>query len=214
MAAVNAAEAKLKRATRALRADGVLRWTPTGEVDRASAHLRRQTRVASAAGARRPFQVGLISADAHPLQRRTADQLRARRGGRHRRLHVAHHVAARDERGGHRRGRRGDNVGSVETWPRFRIDGPITRPIIMNNTTGQADRVRLGQLLAGEYLLIDAYHASVLLGGDRRPVRPVRLRVVGLVAARSPGPTTSGCGATADAGAGALLTVYWRHAWE
>jgi hypothetical protein len=36
MPAVNAAESKLKRACRALRADTVMRWTPTGDPSSAS----------------------------------------------------------------------------------------------------------------------------------------------------------------------------------
>jgi hypothetical protein len=34
------------------------------------------------------------------------------------------------------------NQGDAPTWPRFRIDGPITNPQILNNTTGQSSRSR------------------------------------------------------------------------
>lgn len=61
MTAVNAREQKLKRATRALRADAVLSWTPTGGTTRRLL-VRRKERVAITARRPKEFQVQLVSA--------------------------------------------------------------------------------------------------------------------------------------------------------
>jgi hypothetical protein len=83
------------------------------------------------------------------------------------------------------------NAGDRPTWPRFRIDGPITRPIILNNTTG-FQIAFASDLLAGEYLLIDAQRASVLLDGvaDRYGQYDFASSNWWQLA---PGATTSGC---------------------
>lgn len=105
------------------------------------------------------------------------------------------------------------NAGALETWPRFRIMGPITNPRILSNTLGLELRFAIA-LGAGEFL--DVYpptpHARILFGGvtsiyralDRSASRWWRL---------ISGTNDVRLLATAYS-AGASVTVYWRSASE
>lgn len=101
------------------------------------------------------------------------------------------------------------NLGNVRRGarPRFRIDGPITNPILANDTTGHELRI-IYQLLAGEYLIVD--NGEILLGDEQTD------RYSALDFERStwwrlrPGNNIVRLRASAYA-APAALTVWWRH---
>jgi hypothetical protein len=210
MPAVNAAIAKLKRATRALRADGVLTWTPSGGVP-LMLRYRRQQRVAITGRRPKAFQAALVSADAYNLSASELNQSVAA-GGSTGELGIANpitnpitsplNVAAQQFI---------VNAGDAPSWPRFRIDGPITNPEIINQTTGE--RIRLVYVLnAGEWLDVYPERGQVLLGGSGDRYSAYDFSVsswwqlqpgnndVRLIAASYSAP--------------AQLTVYWRHAFE
>jgi hypothetical protein len=210
--AVNAAGAKLKRATRALLADGRILWTPSGESIQRMLRFRRQGRPDIGQG-RRPktFQVPLVSADPYVLSAAEASIVLTP-GQAAGELGIANpildpitsalNVTAQQFV---------VNQGDAPSWPRFRIDGPIVNPEILNQTSGR--RVRLVYTLAaGEWLDVYSATGQILLGGSAE--RPGALDFpnsnwwqvlagandVRLIAASYSAP--------------AQLTVFWRHAWE
>lgn len=204
--------ARLKRASRALRADAMLRWTPADGYRR---RLRVRRSARPSIGGRRPktFQIALSSPDPYVLSD-DEQSLEIVPGDLAGELGIPdpvtdpvtsdYNVAAQQY---------ASNIGDAETWPRFRLDGPLTNPQILNQTTGQ--RISLGYVLgAGEWLAIYPRTATILLNGDadryeaydfdasewwqlRPGLNDVRLLVDDY-----------------DAAAGARLTAYWRHAWE
>lgn len=211
MATVNAAERKLKQATRALRGDTTLRWTPSGETIERELRLRRQTPVRITDRRPKSFQVGLVSADPRILSSVeeqvviTPDTSVGVLGFTSPFTSPISTTPAATGAGF------ATNQGTVETWPRFKIDGPVTTPIILNNTTGKQIGFT-GELLTGEYLLIDAQRASVLFGGtaDRYGLYDFALSewwtlVPGANDVRLLTPAYS---------AGAQVTVFYKHAWE
>jgi len=56
------------------------------------------------------------------------------------------------------------NAGTAAYWPRLRIDGPVDRPVVTVNETGDWVRYN-GSLAAGQYLDIDCANRRVLLNG-------------------------------------------------
>lgn len=56
------------------------------------------------------------------------------------------------------------NTGEVAYWPRLRIDGPVTNPVVTCNETGDWVRYN-GTVLAGQWLDILAADRRVLLNG-------------------------------------------------
>lgn len=57
------------------------------------------------------------------------------------------------------------NVGTAPYWPRLRIDGPVTNPVVTCNETGDWIRYE-GSLLSGQWLDIDLGDRRVLLNGQ------------------------------------------------
>ena len=108
-------------------------------------------------------------------------------------------------------------LGDAPTWPRFRIDGPITNPQILNQTTGQ--RVALNYDLGDtEYLMIYPEYGQVLLGNTLTSSAPVdRYGAYDFQVSDwwqlVPGNNDVRLIAAAYSG-DAQLTVYYRHAWE
>lgn len=106
------------------------------------------------------------------------------------------------------------NAGSFDTFPRFRITGPVADPEIVNLGTGQKLTFRC-VLAAGEWLDVDTYTHEVLLngtaprfflaGGDNTwPTCPPGLTEIAFRGFRlDPGP----------AGDGATLSGEWASAW-
>jgi hypothetical protein len=211
MPAVNLAERKLKRATRALRADGTLTWTPSGESLQRMLRYRRQQKPGITGRRPKAFQIALVSADPYVLSSSEAS-LVITPGAAAGELGIANpitnpitsplNVTAQQFV---------VNQGDAVTWPRVRIDGPITNPELLNQTSGLRVRI-VYTLAAGEWLDVFFERGAILLGGtaDRYSaldfsqstwwqllagINDVRL----LAAAYS---------------AGAQATIYWRHAWE
>jgi hypothetical protein len=58
-----------------------------------------------------------------------------------------------------------DNEGNVNTPPVFVITGPVTNPIIDNDTTGQSIYTQGLELSTGDTIEIDTQSRTVLLGG-------------------------------------------------
>jgi len=57
------------------------------------------------------------------------------------------------------------NVGTAAYWPRLRVDGPVTNPVVTLNETG--DWVRFnGAITAGQWLDFDLANRRVLLNGQ------------------------------------------------
>jgi len=56
------------------------------------------------------------------------------------------------------------NDGTAAFWPRLRIDGPVDRPVVTVNETGDWVRYN-GSLTTGQYLDIDCANRRVLLNG-------------------------------------------------
>lgn len=210
-AVVAAAESKLKRATRALRADGVLRWTPPN--DSAPRQLRFRVQDGPHITARRPkaFQVTLVSTDVYALssseQTTTIDPAGSSgeigipdpiRDPISSPLNVAGQQTV-------------SNDGDAPTWPRFRVDGPITNPTILNNTTGQSIVLSF-TLATSEWLDIYPQVGRILQGGTAD-------RYSALDFASSswfqlmPGANDIRLLASAYS-APAQLSVAWRHAFE
>jgi hypothetical protein len=56
------------------------------------------------------------------------------------------------------------NTGTAAYWPRLRVEGPVTNPVITVNETGDSIRYA-GTLAAGQWLDIDCGNRRVLLNG-------------------------------------------------
>jgi hypothetical protein len=161
---VAAAESKLKRATRNLRSDGILRWTPPG------ASSPRQLRVRVQDGpritARRPkaFQVTLVSADPYALASSESSVV-ITAGAAAGEIGITNPITNPMSTTLSPTGQ--DfviNQGDAPTWPRFTITVPITNPQILNNTTGEL--LALSYTLGpGEFFDVYPQTGRILLGG-------------------------------------------------
>jgi len=207
---VNAAIQRLKRATRALRADGLLTWTPTGGSAR-MLRVRRQQRPSISGRRPKAFQVALVSTDPYALAVNEANII-ITPGASAGELGIPNPItdpitsplnvtAAQSV----------VNQGDAPTWPRFRIDGPITNPELLNNTTGLT--IKLNYTLgSGEYLDVRPERGAILLGGTAD-----RYSALNFAASTwwqlEPGANDVRLLAAAYSGA-AQATVFWRHAWE
>lgn len=209
MEVVNLAEDRLKRATRALRADGILRWTPSGSSAR-MLRIRRQGRVAISGRRPKAWQISLSSRDAYIL---SADEQSIAIDP----ANIAGEVGITDPITNPITSPLNAaaqtfivNEGNAPSWPRIRIVGPISYPTILNNTTGES--FRIGTVLAtGDVVDIHPDRGAVLLNGANRfglldfpvstwwQVQPGTNDIRALPTAYS---------------AGAHVTIYWRHAWE
>ena len=211
MAVVNAKREKLLRATRALRGDTVMRWTPSGSSLERELRVRRQQRPGF--GGRRPktFQIALVSADPHVVSASEASLI-ITPGAAAGELGVQDPVTDPVTSELNVAGQQFVvNQGTVATWPRFRIDGPITNPELLNETTGQ--RVRLVyDLPAGSFLDVIPKFGQVLLGGTADRYGSVDFAATDWWRLE---PSSNDVRLLAAAySTGAQVTVTWRHAWE
>jgi Siphovirus-type tail component, C-terminal domain len=102
------------------------------------------------------------------------------------------------------------NTGTMATWPRWDILGPVTGPVITNLDTGQ----RLAfdptfDVPAGQHLLIDADAKTVFLAGVSRRDRLFIAEWFDI----APGSVNVRFSSAAGADPAALLTAQWREAW-
>jgi hypothetical protein len=208
---VAAAESKLKRATRALRADGVLRWTPPN--DSSPRQLRFRVQDGPHISGRRPkaFQVTLVSADPYALSATEASTA-IDPAGVSGEIGIVNPITNPITT---TFGVAGQsfvvNQGDAPTWPRFRIDGPITNPQILNNTTGQS--VFLTYTLAsGEWLDVYPQTGRILLNGTADRYSAYNFTTSAWWQLQ-PGSNDVRLLALSYSSP-ALLTVYYRHAYE
>jgi hypothetical protein len=211
VAAMEALIAKTKRASRALRADALLTWTPTVDGIQRMMRLRRTGKPSVAGRRPKTIQLAMTSPDVDVLAA-VESNIQLQPGQQAGELGISDpitdpitsplNVTAQQM---------AINLGDVETWPRFRITGPITNPELLNQTTGQ--RIRLTYTLgAGEYLDVYPERGQILLGGTADRYGALDFDVSDwwqLV----PGPNDVRLLAAAYA-AGANVNIYWRHAWE
>lgn len=209
---INDYESRLRRATMALRdGDSVLRYSPTGQQERAWWLRRTADPDISGRHPGKTFQLSFESANpyaASPTELSAVIVPGAAAGELGFASPIVSPLASAIGATG-----QGDvpNDGDIVTWPRFRIMGPISNPRVVNNSTSQEARF-IYTLNAGEWLDIYPAVGRVLLAGSfdrysaydransrwwqlRRGVNDIRL----LATAYS---------------AGASLTLYWRHLWE
>lgn len=100
------------------------------------------------------------------------------------------------------------NAGDETAWPTYRIDGPVTEPVIVNADTGQAMRFAI-TLGAGEWLTVDTGTHEVLGNGDPNASR--RNTFHGDWFGLAPGSTTVRFNGAS--GAGSTLSASWRSTW-
>lgn len=180
MTAINAAETKLKKATRALRADGTLVWTPTGGTQR-MLRVRRQTEVRITGRRPKRFQVGLVSADPYAL------------------AVVESTITGNGT---------ATNAGDAPTWPRFRINGARTNPVITNTTLGKSFGLTYN-LTAGNFIDIYPERGAILLNGTTDLYSALNFITSEWfqLAAGANALTLTGTGS-------GTLQTWWRSAWE
>lgn len=213
VAAMEASIAKVKRASRARFADALLTWTPTVDGIQRMMRLRRTGR--PSVGGRRPktIQLAMTSPDPFVLSAVEANMeiVPGQVAGE---LGIADpitdpitsdlNVTAQQFV---------ENDGDAETWPRFRIDGPITNPEILNQTTGE--RIRLVYTLgAGEWLDVYPERGQILLGGTADRYSALDFAASEWWQLVAGANDVRLLASSYDAPAGAKLTVFWRHAWE
>lgn len=216
IATVGAAGRKLKRALRALRADTKMTWTPTGETIPRQLLLRRQSEPRITGRRPKTFMAALVSENPHVL---SADEVQQTitPDSTIDILGITSPLSAPFATTISPTGLTlVENLGDVETWPRFIIHGPITAPSIVNATTGK--QITFTTVLdADDFLVINARTGTVLLGSDASPTLIDRYSFY----SSSPSdwwtlePGVNDLRLLASAySAGAFMTVYWRHAWE
>jgi hypothetical protein len=208
---VSNAEAKLKRATRALRADGILRWTPPNDSSPRQLRVRRQDGPRITGRRPKAWQITLVSTDPFALGSTEQSAVIVPSGSTGE-VGVADpetdpetsplNVSAQQSV---------FNAGDAPTWPRFRIDGPLTDPTILNNSTGE-QVVLAYTLAASEWLDLYPERGRILAGGTAD-------RYSALDFAQSewfqlqPGSTDLRL-LTSSFSAGAQLSVFWRNSYE
>lgn len=101
------------------------------------------------------------------------------------------------------------NVGTHTSWPKYRIDGPVVNPRIVNAVTGEQMLLTM-TLLAGEWVTINTATHQVLANDD--PAASRRDKFSGTWFGLASG-TTGVRFAGASAGAGAALSVTYNDIW-
>jgi hypothetical protein len=208
---VAVAEGKLKRASRALRADAVLRWTPPNDSSPRQLRVRRQDGPRITGRRPKQWQLTLVSTDVYALGSNeqsvviTAGAAAGETG-------ITNPITDPISTSLNATGQQFVvNQGDAPTWPRFRIDGPITNPQVLNNSTGEllalATTINVGDYLdiypqLGRILLngtADRYSALDFAQSEWWQVQPGS-NDVRLLASSFSSP--------------AAVTVYFRHAYE
>lgn len=207
---VSLADHRLELATRALRADGFMRWTPSGDT------IERQLRIRRSSGptvsGRRPktFQIVLLSTDAYVLSSSELSQVivpglaagetgipNPIRNPITSSLNVTGQTFV-------------TNQGDAPTWPRFRIDGPIVNPQVLNYTAGLSFTI-LYTLNAGDWLDVLPATGQITVNGSGD--RSGSLDFVNSSWWQLAGGISDVRLLASSYSAGAQLTVYWQHAW-
>ena len=212
MTGLNILEAKLKRASRALAADAVLTWQPTGQSARRML-LRRASGNSLQITGRRPklFQLSMVAARSSTYSASENSQLIDASA-------ISGEIGLTFPLGFPLTFNYATaaqilvvNQGDDYTPWRARIDGPMTNPRLFNNTTGQDLRVNI-TLGGGDTLWLDSDAHTVLLGGtaDRYSTLDFASSSWWLLA---PGSNDIRLLPTASSSP-AAVTFYWRNAYE
>lgn len=208
----NALEQKIKRATRALRGDAQLRFQPDGFAER-SYWVRRAIDPTFTGRRVKAWALQLVSEAPYALSPTESSAVivpGAAAGELGFSSPIVNPLASPANVTGQVFV---INAGDAPTFPRFRIDGPITNPRILNNSTGLELRFTI-TLAASEWLDVwpPRPYSRILFNGVTD-----RYATLNRGASRwwtlEPGSTDVRLLASAYS-AGASLTVYWRNAWE
>lgn len=102
--------------------------------------------------------------------------------------------------------------GTADTWPVFKITGPITGPIISSETTGDRLLFDSGFAVgADQTLTIDTDNRLVLLAGSA--TRRGQLEIAEWFPIRAGATTRIGFGSAGDYNSQARLKCLWRDGW-
>lgn len=107
------------------------------------------------------------------------------------------------------------NAGTYDTWPRFKITGPITNPVITNSTAGQTIRFTV-TLASGEYINVypdPLAPAAVLFGPSQLDRYSYYDRTNSRWWQLEPGDNSLTYSASSISN-GASILAYWRDAWD
>lgn len=202
---------RIKRATAALRGDAVMRWTPTTDGIQRRMRLRRASKPAFAGRRPKTFQLTMASPDALILSA-SENSLTLDPSGAVGEVGYPDPELDPITSDVNVSGQQSvSNLGDADTWPHFRIIGPITNPTLLNNTTGK--RIDLTyQLLAGEFLDVFPETGQILLGGSADRYSAYQFATSEWWQLE-PGANDIRLLASAFA-AGAQVIIYWRHAWD
>jgi len=161
----NARIDKLLRASLAMTADAELRWTESGGVP-VHLYLRRQQPTRITDRLPKSFLLSMVSANPR-IEGQTENSQQIVAGGSTGNEGFPFPMAFPLN---FRAAGSGSSVSNIVTYgnapavPRFRIDGPITNPTILNNTTGK--QIKLNYTLgAGAYLIVNARDHTIKLNG-------------------------------------------------
>jgi tail protein len=161
---VATAEQKLKRATRALRGDAVLRWTPPDASSPRQLRVRRQDGPHITGRRPKRWQITLVSADVYALGS-TEQHATITAGAAAGEVGILNPITNPISSATSATGQQSVvNDGDAPTWPRFRVTGPITNPTILNNSTGE-QIVLAYSLAASEYLDVYPQRGVILAQG-------------------------------------------------
>lgn len=205
------AESRLKQATRALREDTILRWTPPNASSPRELRVRRQDGPHVTGRRPKAWQVTLVSTDPYALAS-TEASVTITPGAAAGETGISSPITSPITTSLAVTGQQYVvNQGDAPTWPRFRIDGPILNPQILNNTTGKTVALSYN-LGTGEWLDVYPERGAILLNGTADRYSALDFTNSSWWQAES-GSNDVRLLATSYSGA-ALLTVYWKHAYE
>lgn len=102
------------------------------------------------------------------------------------------------------------NVGNAPTPPTYTIDGPVTNPLVVNETTGDTIYTQGASVVSGSTLVLDVGRRTALLAGAERPdlIDPLRTTWADL----PPGTSLLRLSGTGMVGGETELTVTYRDA--
>lgn len=155
-----------------LRADGILRWTPTGKPTR-RLPVRCLEDPAESGGFLKTFQLAMVSRDAAPssdaLNAATFSTLDGGTGGTFT-MQPPYAFPVGFGTGSARGSAVVTNGGRAEAWPTLQIAGPVTNPWVANVTTGLVLRI-VGVIPTGYFAQVDMAAESVTMNAD--PYQPL-----------------------------------------
>lgn len=151
-----------------LRADGILRWTPTGAAERRlTVRLLEAVQISAGPGVIKEFQLALVAGDptVYAELEQTADSAALTVGGGGAEVFPHGFPYSYGDFSG------GGNVnvtngGTVPTFPIVEVYGPITGPAVYNVTTGKVVSFPGLSIGAGDYLEVDMRRETAELNGS------------------------------------------------